>query len=143
MKIILPVVGVVLMSVLTDVLLPSGQVNKFIKGIFSLLLVLAIVTPIAKIVNKDYELTIFDSRVNFEIDEDYAESVWSRRIENKERYIYDLLIENGYDVEKVEIRGDKSIEQLIITLREENSTIKAFIFSNIGIDEERISLVYE
>ncbi len=143
MKIIFPIIGVVLMSILTDVLLPSGQINKFIKGIFSLLLVLVIITPFAKLKTNEYELTLFDSSISYDIDDEYADIVWERRTENKERYIYDLLQENGYEVERVKIEGDTTIERLVITLKSENSTIKTFLFSNIGIEEERISLIYE
>lgn len=144
MKILLPIVGVVLMSLLVDILLPSGQVNKFIKGIFSLVLIIVVITPLVSLLNSDYEPTLFNSSSEIEIDYDYAEDVWSIKNEEKERLIFNLLSENGYTVESVEIEGGYSVDKVTITLSiGDSSTIKDLIFSNIGIAKERIYVVYE
>ena len=49
MQWVLGVVGVVLLGVLADVLLPAGQINKYVKGIFTVLLVLVLLAPVGAI----------------------------------------------------------------------------------------------
>lgn len=61
MEWILPVVGVVLLSVLVDVLLPKGQTNKYIKGIFGVLLLVALLTPVVQLFRQQSWITDADN----------------------------------------------------------------------------------
>lgn len=144
MKLILPIVGVVLMSLLTDVLLPSGQVNKFIKGVFSLLLVLVIISPISSLLNKDVELDFFQQGDEVTVDDSFLSDTNQRRKEERKNYIYRLLEKEGYKVTDVEIEyEDDRISSITINLQEEDLSVKDYVCSYIGIDRERINIEYE
>lgn len=144
MKLILPIVGVVLMSLLTDVLLPSGQVNKFIKGVFSLLLILVIISPISSLLNKEVEFDFFQQGGELTVDDSFLSDTVQRRKEERESYIYRLLESEGYKVTEVEIEyEDNRISSITINLQEEDLTVKDYVYSYIGIDRERINIEYE
>jgi Stage III sporulation protein AF (Spore_III_AF). len=73
---ILSITGIVVLGVLADVLLPEGQTNKYIKGIFGILTLLAIISPLPRLLNFEFGA---ESLYNFDADivpdENFSESV--------------------------------------------------------------------
>ena len=68
---ILSIAGIVCLSVIVELILPEGQMNKYIKGVFSFIIVLVIIMPIPNLLKKEYNFSeILDENV-FEVDEDY------------------------------------------------------------------------
>ena len=54
---ILSIAGIVIISVLVELVMPEGQMNKYIKGVFSFIIVLVIILPLPKILNKNINFT--------------------------------------------------------------------------------------
>ena len=52
---IMSIVGVVVIGVLIDVLTPEGESNKYVKGVYALIVVLVIASPIAKALKSDID----------------------------------------------------------------------------------------
>ncbi|MDE7208303.1 MAG: stage III sporulation protein AF [Clostridia bacterium] len=48
------IVGVVSLGVLIEVLLPEGENSKYIRGIFSIIVILLIIYPLPKLAKCDY-----------------------------------------------------------------------------------------
>ena len=82
MQWLLGVVGVVLLGVLADVLLPNGQMNKYVKGIFAVLLIFVILSPIAAFLRQDVALS---SLVDFDTEGYFADTAYIDYIENEQR----------------------------------------------------------
>jgi len=115
MQWLLGVVGVVLLGVLVDVLLPKGQMSKYVKGIFSVLLIFVILSPVARFFRQDIRL---DDLINFdagsyEQDEAYIDLIETERQRQalstiRARYaaVYDLQIveKEGREV-RVYVKG--------------------------------------
>ena len=57
---IVAITGVICLGILLDIVLPSGQTTKYIRGAFSLIVVLVIVSPIPTLVKKDWQLKFDD-----------------------------------------------------------------------------------
>lgn len=73
---LLSIVGVIAIGVLLDILMPEGETNKYIKGIFSIVVVLVIVAPLPKLIKSDFNIEqIFAGTGNYEIDESFLDSV--------------------------------------------------------------------
>ena len=53
---LLGIACVVIMSVLAEFVLPEGQINKYIKVIFSFFILLAIIMPLPKLFGKDFNI---------------------------------------------------------------------------------------
>ena len=56
---ILSVVGIVFVGVLVDIIMPDGKMNNFVKGVFGLVVLLVIITPIQKVFNPNLSLENF------------------------------------------------------------------------------------
>ena len=142
---IISVVGVILLSVLTDVLLPEGQMNKYVKGIFSILLVFVIIAPIADFLNKDVKI---EDILNFEFkEEEYvAESDSITILENEIKAELKIL---GIECDKVVIFSkENNIDTLTdvrVFLRQEadediRKTVTNVVIGKLGADRGKITV---
>ena len=124
-KWVMSVVGIVALSVLLDIILPSGDMNKYIKGVFAVLTVTVIVEPIprllASIKNGDIDV-VLPSYSEIEVDEQYIEETNDSIREGLEKRITSALIADGAMNVTVTIsdsrRIDKRIDSIKITLDE-------------------------
>jgi stage III sporulation protein AF len=112
---LLGVMGVVLLGVLADVLLPKGQMSKYVKGIFAVLTMFVFISPVVRFFRQDMgivDLINFDAG-SYESDEAYIDFIEIERTQAaldaiRARYaaVYDLQIINGEDkVVQVYVQG--------------------------------------
>ncbi|MDD4839805.1 MAG: stage III sporulation protein AF [Clostridia bacterium] len=94
---VLSIVGVVCLGVLLDLIVPEGQTNKYIKGVFALLVIFVIISPLPKLVGKNIDFSFTQS--SYETDKDYLLAVEEMKIENKENTLENLLLTSGYEAE--------------------------------------------
>lgn len=95
------IVGVVAIGVLLDILLPSGEINKYIKGVFGIVVVFVIIIPLPKLVKGDF-LNFFDASQEIEIDEGYYSDTLKRRNEEREKATLSYL-KTAYPIRSVDI----------------------------------------
>ncbi len=70
------IVGVVSLGVLIEIVLPEGENTKYIRGIFSIIVIFVIVAPLPKMMKGDFfKDFVTDDGGNIQIDEDYYQSV--------------------------------------------------------------------
>lgn len=72
---LLSITGIVILSVLTEFVLPEGQINKYIKVIFSFVILLVIILPLPKVFGKDFDLSKYFSNSESSLQEDYLYQV--------------------------------------------------------------------
>lgn len=104
---ILSIVGVVTLSVLVDILLPEGQTNKYIKGIFSVITLFVIISPLPKLISNNFDLNAsvnFDAAV-FEIDVEYLKGLVSNPHKIKEDNLKKYLERKGCKGAEIKIVG--------------------------------------
>ena len=71
---LLSIAGVILLSVLSEFVLPDGQINKFVRMIFSFFVLLVIILPLPKIFKNNFDLSNYlDGTVSLQ--SDYLEQV--------------------------------------------------------------------
>ena len=106
---ILSIVGVVFLGVLVDVIMPDGEMNKYIKGVFSLLALFIIVSPVQKLFNNNFDLNnIFYDGKAVETDSDFLDAT-NKQIKNQlEKSLLARYKSAGFDNIKVEIKCDMS-----------------------------------
>lgn len=56
---LLSIAGVILLSVLAELILPEGQINKYIKVIFAFATILVIIMPLPKLIGKNFDIDKF------------------------------------------------------------------------------------
>lgn len=99
---IMSIVGVVVIGVLIDVLTPEGESNKYIKGVYALIVVLVIASPIAKALKSDIDFSkYFDSA--FQTDSTFVDYVNDDRKDEAEQKIANSLKLRGYENAQVVI----------------------------------------
>lgn len=71
---LLSITGIILLSILSEFVLPEGQINKYTKIIFSFVILLVIILPLPKLFGKDFNLSNF-LNYNDQLQEEYLEQV--------------------------------------------------------------------
>ncbi len=67
---LLGIAGVVILSVLAELILPEGQINKYIKVIFSFATLLVIIAPLPSLIGKEFDFSNFFESTT-ELQEDF------------------------------------------------------------------------
>ncbi len=112
---ILSIAGVCVLGVLVDLILPSGQTKKYIKGIFSFIVVLVVISPLPSLINKDFSLAnIFKEDETIAIQEDFIFEINKQRITSIENMIESDLNEQGIAEVNVSLSGNIFDENLKI-----------------------------
>ncbi|MEG2454260.1 MAG: stage III sporulation protein AF, partial [Clostridia bacterium] len=154
----LSIVGVIILGVLTDILLPEGQTNKYIKGIFSIVIIFVIISPLPKLLNRDMNFdTIFDFSADIKLDNEFLNNVASKKYYEKEKSVEKLLKEKGYDNTSVSIvensRNLTIIDYVNVNLSkssiDKNSAhidisnkVKAIVSNFLNLDLDQVRVLY-
>lgn len=154
---ILSIAGIICVSVIVELILPDGQMNRYIKGIFSFIIILVVIMPIPKLLNRDLDFSnIFDNS-GYEINSDYLYQVNLDKMNSVKNEIENQIEKRGYLNVVVSINCDifdnsmqyKSIfvdlSDLVISGQAEHNNISkikkyisSIIMAIIDIDEEAI-----
>ena len=101
---ILSVLGIVVAGVFIDVLLPSGTISKYIKGIYSIFVVAVLISPITKLLDKDFKL----SYTQIQTDEKLLNYIYNNRAKSQESDLEEYFEVEGF--KGVDIQLEFSIE---------------------------------
>lgn len=146
---LLKIVGVVFLGVLVDILYPNGKTNKFCKGIFSLLTLFVIISPIFNlkidsinmsddtiVVAKEYQ-TIHDRMVLSQINT----ILQDMRIDGVDVEINSIVTNGEYDIQNIYL----DVSQMVLLDGSENINIykdmTKSISQTIGIEDD-IIIIY-
>ncbi len=154
---VLSIVGIVFIGVLVDVILPEGQMNKYVKSIFALVVVFVIISPIAKMINTDHSVDLFD-KYELSLDLDFLQNYNNSLKEKLEIEIINEAKAQGIDNILVEIvlkeeKGEEIIEKIIVDISNivilengghinEYTKINDIIEKHTGVKEDKI-IFYE
>ena len=127
-KWILSIAGVICASVIIEFVLPDGQINKYIKGILSFIIVLVIIMPLPKLLNSKYDYSnIFNVENNIEVDEDYLYQLNLDKINALQDDIKKDVLSHGY--KNVEIYVSADIFQSQMTYKSINVDLTRLVIS--------------
>lgn len=130
---VLNLVGVSLMGILLEILLPTGKTNKYIKGVLALVTVYVVVSPIIKIFNNEISIKNFFT-TDIVIDEEFIFKTSQSYFEKEEKRLEDILEKNGIENVKVNIVQSINSQNKIefVKICTKNMTLKKD-YSNIDI----------
>lgn len=111
---LLSILGVVLITVLIDLVLPDGKINKYIKSIVAIVVVAVILSPVAKLALPDFDFTEYFRTAGYEINEEALNNISSSQI----------AILNKDIEEKLEKLGFLGVHVTICTKSSQNPEIK-------------------
>lgn len=157
-KWILSIAGIICTSVLIELVLPDGQMNKYIKSILSFIIVLVIIIPIPKLLKSQSDYSnIFNYENNIKVDENYLYQLNLDKMNALKGDIEADIIKHGYKNVEVFVNADifdnlmsyqsinVDLTHLVISENAEHNDITKIkkditniIISHIQINEEAI-----
>lgn len=156
---VLSIVGVVVLSIIVDLILPSGSTSKFVKNIFAFVIVIVILSPIVSFLsNKDFNLDNLFTNNDVTVQEDFIYSVNRQKLNKMKEDVSRAIVAHGIKGVNVGVEGniferDLKIENVNIDLKnlviDENfshinikTSITQIVLRMIDVKEEQI-IFYE
>lgn len=103
---VLSIACIICISVLVELVLPSGQMNKYIKGIFSFVVLFVIISPVPKLLNMNIDGDVFLDYGNVQVDEDYIAQLNMDKLTSLTKSAEDAITELGYENSVVSLEAD-------------------------------------
>ena len=151
---LLSLLGVILLGVLVDIILPSGSTSKYISGIFSIVVMFVMISPVINWVKSDYKLTNYFSASDIELNDKLLYNINNSKFTALEEQIENELTSNGYkniniDIQFDMVAGNVAITQVLADLTDlvinQNSAninryvyVRQVVMSHIAVTEEVI-----
>jgi len=113
---ILSIAGIIVLSVVVDLVLPNGSTSKFIKNIFAFVIVIAIISPIVMFFsNKNLELDDFFKENSVIVQQEFIASINRKKLNKVEDDIKKTLKANGISRVEVGVMADVFAKKLEVT----------------------------
>ena len=103
---ILSIAGVVLLSVLVELILPAGSMSKYIKGIFAFIIMFVILSPVPKLLNQNIDISNWFDSQTIKVDEDYLQHLNYDKMIKLQSDIESEISSYGYNNVKIYISSD-------------------------------------
>lgn len=156
---LLKITGVIALSALSSLLIPNGQTKKYVKGIFALITLFVLVSPLPKLLKSDFSgfPNAFDTASELEINETFLYGVATNAYKTQERNIEKFLKENGIEAKvKFVVKSETSSEIDYVNVilsdksfeRDKSNSIdigalKSEISKFSGVPEDKLRVFYE
>lgn len=156
---LLKITGVIALSTLSSLLIPNGQTKKYVKGIFALITLFVLVSPLPKLLKSDFSgfPNAFDTATELEIDETFLYGVATNAHKTQERNIEKFLKEKGIEAKvKFVVKSETSSEIDYVNVilsdksfeRDKSNSIdigalKREISKFSGVPEDKLRVFYE
>lgn len=101
---LLSILGVVILGVVIDVILPSGSTSKYISGIFAIVVMFVIISPVLTWVKNGYSIKDYFTLQDISLDEKLLYNINNSKFTELEKEIEQELSNNGYTNVKVDIQ---------------------------------------
>lgn len=142
---VLSVTAVICLTVLLDIIMPDGQMKKYVKAIVSIIVIFVIITPLASIAVGEFDLT----KGNITIDSDMLDNLESTSDRYRETQLEAMLSDDDItaDVKIENDNGKKKVEVIIqnqvLSENEMNilkQKVKDTVTDFLGIDSGSVSV---
>ena len=156
---LMKITGVIALSTLSSLLIPNGQTKKYVKGIFALITLFVLVSPLPKLLKSDFSgfPNAFDTVSELEIDETFLYGVATNAYKTQERNIEKFLKEKGIEAKvKFVVKSETSSEIDYVNVilsdksfeRDKSNSIdigalKSEISKFSGVPEDKLRVFYE
>lgn len=140
---VLNVVGVVFISIIVDLILPAGKMEKYIKSATALIIVFVIVSPIPNLINKAKNINLETDTTL--IDQSFIQKTNRKKAENIEEAIINKLESKGIKNVEIELICDETKDDVVFLFASVNLK-KAILNSagqNINLKEEITKTIFE
>ena len=154
---LLTIVGISVIGVIIEIIMPDGEMYKFVKGIFALFVTFTIIAPVPKLLNKSETVTApeYKTNVEYSYDEEYVRFVNELYVDNQvreaERDIkrltgidtdVDMVCENKKILE-INVKADKQVisendGHILFT-----DNVKMYFVTKFNIEAKQVNVVWK
>ena len=150
----LSIVGVVLLFIIVELILPNGKSAKYIRSILGIFLIFVIVAPLAKLKNLDFGTFLSDQNITYQLNYDYLYELHLKEAQNLEVGIKSLLKEEGIADAEVIVNKEKEsatlqisgiyvdLSRAVISKNDEHiinyTTLRTIIGEYASIDKDKV-----
>jgi len=104
---IVSVAGISVLTVLLDIILPEGNIHKYIKSIFSVLVIIVVISPIVKTLKSDIDFdAIFQQGDQYQVDNNFLLATNAALTEEKKLSVIKFLDGRGYEYAGIDLISD-------------------------------------
>lgn len=135
---LLSLLGVIVLGVLIDVILPSGSTSKYISGIFAIVVMFVMISPVIKFIKSDYKLSDYFTNSDIHINEKLLYNINNSKFKVVEQDIIKELSDNGYcdvqiDIQFKVVADNVEITQVLVDLtnlviNQNSSNINSYVY---------------
>ena len=146
------IIGIAAIGLLVDVIMPAGNMPKYIRKVFGIIVLMIMISPIVALSEGKFEINELIYGQDISADEGYIQTVEDSRKHLSEKYIGELLSEEGLDADVTVIYGDVETSLYVdfknnVLIEEDRHiyiTEKILQIADevLGIDEEQITIVW-
>ena len=139
---ILSIAGVICLGILLEIVLPEGKTAKYVKGAFSLLVVIAIVAPLPKLINSDFDINVDADIPSWSQSDDYTTTYYSAF----EEKVQNALLQEGCESKvKIEVSSGVivKVEVTVYDLILDGKDIVRITAKTLGVSEDKVNVLYE
>lgn len=111
---VLSIAGVISLSVMVELLLPEGTLNKYIRSIFSFIVVLVIIAPLPSLVGKQFSYSDLEITQDYTLQEDYIYQLNVYKTEAVQQAISIDITNHGYEGVVVSVSSENKSAQFKI-----------------------------
>lgn len=156
---LLKITGVIALSALSSLLIPNGQTKKYVRGIFALITLFVLVSPLPKLLKSDFSgfPNAFDTASELEIDETFLYGVATNAYKTQERNIEKFLKEKGIEAKvKFVVKSETSSEidyvNVILSLKSSErdksnnidiGVLRSDLSAYLRLPENKLRIFYE
>ena len=129
------VVGVIALGILLEIALPEGKTSKYVKGAFSLLVVLCIVAPLPSLFKKG---TPAIDQSWLAVDESYVDDAYADYTRRMENAVEEYLAGEGYSAKASVTFEDGRVARIDIVASGDSEGLAKRLANRLLIDESII-----
>lgn len=138
---IISIAGIICLGILLEIVLPDGKSAKYIKGAFSLVVVLAIAAPLPSLLKKDFQAKIDTDYFAIEKSEEtfsYSDLFAQKAV--------NALLEKGCAASVEIVTDDGVVSEIRVTVNDmvlQGSEIVNVVSSTLNVAENKVKVIYD
>ncbi len=128
---ILSILGIVVAGIIIDIIVPSGNINKYIKSVYAIFVVAVLISPIVNFLNKNQGFNFkYD---NYEISAELLNFINQTKVDELEKNIQKELETNGFS--NIDIKIEYNVENTDLILKNCIVNLK-----NLAISPDKLNI---
>ena len=154
---VLKIVGIISLTVITEIIIPNSKTQKLIKGVMAFITVLVIATPIVDVFNTDIDAVSIDNDGEYSYNAELSNTIFDIRYQSALNEIQTILINNDVIDAKIELNAKNNetflqienikinLDNAVILNKDENTIdldrLNQLIANKFNLSAERVIFV--